>query len=668
MKAKHNHRHSESIASGEGIMQEGVASGIMQESAASLKAEGYRVLPTELLGEGAQSLYSQYGAMNFAYMSTNAAAVGNGTDADAGGGPYNSFSTVPGGFTSAGCEQPVGKCGTKGKGYIAWGAANNLPNFISILNSMLPYTAAAIKFNVDTACGIGIRPMYRTNSGVAGQFSETEIPFELAGKAIIGRIQALQKEVFNLLKDKENVVFVETSAAEGEGTQSATVPGESSSGIKIITNAPMPAEPQPEEPEQPTAEAPRYPHRSAGADYYKALSCDYLDDIIATYNKQIACLKKDLGIWEKTNKAVETFLKKTNTTLLNHNLFNDLISFGCCFPEIRLTMNGRNQDINTNWKPTIESIGWRNALTCRMEKFDESNVSRNIYISNYWLNTNEQHSAGAEFDIDALPAIDPSCPAYDLKHSLVKFRVDAGRGTEEENRDISRRQCRRVLPITYTTPGRAYYSLPSYWSIYNDIYQFASTIIRDRAIRKQNESMFGYVVYVHSDYLERLTSQLNAQATDAEKQAIKKAEIDKIKSFLRNKRNNGAALAACSFTGNDGKDHDAFRIEQVSMANKNAAEADKTEIADISSIILFALECHPDLIGSTPGGASSKGGTYQREMLQIKQAKLAPTQQMVIEAYNLVRDFNEWDSHLCWHIVQRSLTTLDRSHSGTIDE
>ena len=145
-------------------------------------------------------------------------------------------------------------------------------------------------------------------------------------------------------------------------------------------------------------------------------------------------------------------------------------------------------------------------------------------------------------------------------------------------------------------------------------------------------------------------------------------EIQKIKQFLSDKKNNGQSFAACTFTGSDGKDHDAFRIEQVSMANKSAAEADKTEIADISSIILFAMECHPDLIGSTPGGASSSGGTYQREMLLIKQAKMTQMQNLLLEVYNLVRDINEWDEHLTWHITQRSLTTLDRSHSGTVDE
>lgn len=566
----------------------------LSPNADKLKREGYTVMPSMILGEGASELYSQ-GAMNFAYTG------GVNTSSRTG----ESMSHIPGGFTSAGSEQPVlsDNIGTPGKGYIAWGAGNNLPNFISILNSMLPYTAAAIKFNVDTACGIGIRPMYRTSSGVAGQFAETEIPFELAGKAILQRIQALQKEEYNFIKD-----------------------------------------------EHPTDSARKL----------------LLDSIMSNYSEQIAALKKDYEVWERTNNAVRRFLKRTNTTLLNHNLFGDLISFGCCFPEIRLSQGGKRQELNSQWKPTIESVGWRNALTCRLERYDENNVSRHVYLSNYWLNTNEQH--GADLTIDALPAIDPSCPASDLTSTVRRFRMKATFDTEEENRNITKRKCRHILPVTYTTPGRSYYSLPSYWSIYNDIYQFASTIIRDRAIRKRNENMFGYVIYVHSDYLDRLVDQLDASATEDDKKRIKAEEIDKIKRFLRDKANNGASMAACMFTGNDGQEHDAFRIEQVSMANKNAAEADKTEIADISSIILFALECHPDLIGSTPGGASSKGGTYQREMLQIKQAKLAPTQQMVIEIYNLVRDFNEWDPHLCWHIVQRSLTTLDRSHSGTIDE
>lgn len=619
-----------------------------------MKKEGYQVFSSSVWGANSE-LYNQYGVLNFAPLSPSTQGIFNhGTDMDA--SAPKSCGPMPGGFTSSGSEIPVSGCGASGRGYIEWGLGNRLPNWIALANGMLPYTAAAIKFNVDTACGLGVRPMYRLYSGVAGQSAEVEIPYETAGDVLRQRIIAKQKEVMNLTSQRQNITSAATTSTPAPNAMAVLL-----NAVQNETDA---------QPEQPDTE--RYPHRNAGEDYYTSMSCDMLDEVIATIMAEIADLKKQLSVWRKTNRAVKTFLRRTNTSLLNHNLFNDFLTYGICFPEVRLTQNGSRNPSDAAWRPTIESIGWRNALTCRLERMDEEGVSRHIYLSNSWLDPIDRHSTDVMPDthIDALPAINPMSPVDDLSRTLRTFRSLSARTEAETGKPlgIAARPCRHIMPIAYTTPGRAYYPQPSYWSIYNDIFQFACTIIRDRAIRKRNESMFGYIVYVHADYLDKLTSQLNAQNTDEERNRIKQAEMNKIKSFLANKQNNGQAFAACTFTGHDGKDHDAFRIEQVSMANKQAAEADKTEIADISSIILFALECHPDLIGSTPGGASSSGGTYQREMLQIKQSKLASSQALVLELYNLVRDFNAWDDRLCWHIVQRSLTTLDRSHSGTVDE
>ena len=73
------------------------------------------------------------------------------------------------------------------------------------------------------------------------------------------------------------------------------------------------------------------------------------------------------------------------------------------------------------------------------------------------------------------------------------------------------------------------------------------------------------------------------------------------------------------------------------------------------------------MIGATPG-VSSNGGTYQREMLLINQAKKANLQQLMLAPYALLRDFNGLDPLLDFHIRQRVLTTLDNSKTGVVEE
>jgi hypothetical protein len=41
-----------------------------------------------------------------------------------------------------------------------------------------------------------------------------------------------------------------------------------------------------------------------------------------------------------------------------------------------------------------------------------------------------------------------------------------------------------------------------------------------------------------------------------------------------------------------------------------------------------------------------------------------PTQRLLLKPLYLVRDYNEWDSHLEWEIGQMTLTTLDRNANG----
>jgi hypothetical protein len=86
---------------------------------------------------------------------------------------------------------------------------------------------------------------------------------------------------------------------------------------------------------------------------------------------------------------------------------------------------------------------------------------------------------------------------------------------------------------------------------------------------------------------------------------------------------------------------------------------------ELSSIIFFALNIHPDLIGAVPGSqGGSSGGTYQRELYEMKKLMMAPTQKLILKALDVIRDLNEWDTHLTWEIKQMTLTTLDRNKNG----
>ncbi len=608
---------------------------------ARMKQDGYNVFPATF-AEGNYDMVSQLNnVLNFVGLSNATSAAGPGAGAHK--SPVDPLESA-GGFLSSGkaVQAPKDKngneIGTPGKGYIAWGSSNNLPNIVSLANASLVYTALPMKFNIDTLCGLGVEPVYRFHATVGCNENEEEIAYEHAGSYIKGRIHKLRTQLFNLLKE-----------------YNGSTPDAS-------------ADPQSEN--NPVSVAPE--------NRYRKMADQVLDELTKGLQEQIAQLEKEYDIWKTTNDALNKVISNSNPPRLTHDLATDMASFYIAFPELDLTMEATNQPDSAKWKPRICAIRYRDALSCRLEEKDEYGVSRYVYMSNQWLdpaNSTLVASGAAdandkEFETCAVPALDPTCAATDLLAQIRKYRTNAAVSRDAKKpMPASSRPTRWIIPIDYRTSGRFYYPQPVYYTVYRDIYQYAANIIRDRAIRKQNENMFSYVLYVHQTYLERLTNQINAQKTEDEKKALKEAEIAKIKNFLSSKQNNGSTLAACTFTGVDGKDHDAFRVQRIDYANtKQNAEADQKEITDISSIIMFAFECNPNLIGSTPGGASSSGGTYQREMLLIKQCQLAPMQQLMLYPWFVTRDFNGWDPHLSFRIRQRVLTTLDNSKTGTVDE
>ena len=99
---------------------------------------------------------------------------------------------------SSGYAQPVTAANGHKGSYITWGAGNRIPNVISLLCSLLPYTAAALKFNIDLCCGMGPRPMYAYTQYVGGNISQKSIPYDQADKLILGQIRDLQLQLVKL--------------------------------------------------------------------------------------------------------------------------------------------------------------------------------------------------------------------------------------------------------------------------------------------------------------------------------------------------------------------------------------------------------------------------------------------------------------------------------------
>ena len=529
---------------------------------------------------------------------------------------------------SSGYAQPVKAVNGHEGNMITWGWNNRIPNTISLLCSLLPYTAAALKFNIDLCTGMGPRPMYAYTQYVGGNITNKTIPYESADKLILGLICDLQLQLVKLenehpelrVDDPLNIVPVTQQQTEEET-----------------------------KPKKSAAEQMR-------------------DDI----NKQIEDLRKDLAVWKQTNAEVTAFLENNNLLQTFQQLYSDMLQYNICFPEFELQQTylvptGRKKDNGepemqsvpaSMWAPKVVGLKWRNVKTMRLEQMSNENKIEYVYISNQWLSSPESTvpTKNSDFKIDALPALTYQSPATDLERLARDAR------TAHARKDA--RPTHVIMPVTYNEYGHPYYPVPAWYSIFSgDVYTYASLLVSDRKKRRDNANVIGRILYLNDTYMQRLYLQRGCD-TDDKKKKIFKDVIDSINSFLKNRDNMGEPLLAYTFTDSEGKVYKSWEIVEVQENSKDAAEANKEELAEISSIILFTWGVDSTLIGNTPGTTVRSGGTDLRERYLLKQINMSLMQTLVLNALNVVDIRNQWDKHLCWRIKKEVLTTLDNSKTG----
>ena len=580
------------------------------EAAAKLRSEGFVAVPGALGG-------GKDGGLNIDYADYVSARL----ECEADGGVKGKGS-LPLLHVSSGIAVPTtAENGHKGS-FITWGFANKIPNVISLLCSLLPYTAAALKFNIDLCTGMGPRPMYAYTQYVAGNITEKQIKYEDADKLILGLIRDLQLQLVKL--EQENPELLDDTP------------------VMIITK-----DGEKEEP-------------NAARQLHKEIK------------EQIEQLRKDLAIWQQTNQELQLFLKNNNLLQTFQQLYSDMLQFNICFPEFELqqtylvdsgekTKQGKPvmRAVSTSaWEPKIVGLKWRNAKTMRLEQLTDENKIEHVYISNQWLTSPEQTviTKDSDFKIDAIPALSYQSPATDLERLV--------RRTKEANGSKKDRPTHVAMPVCYNEYGHPYYPVPAWYSVFSgDVYTYASLLISDRKKRRDNANVIGRILYLNDEYMQRLYYQ-RGDDTDEKKKARFKQVVDDINRFLKDRDNMGQPLLAYTFKDSEGKVYKSWEIVEVQENSAATAEANKEELAEISSIILFAWGVDSPLIGNTPGTTTRSGGTDLRERYLLKQINMSTLQSMVLKTLDVVKYRNQWDSHLTWQIKKEVLTTLDNSKTG----
>lgn len=363
-------------------------------------------------------------------------------------------------------------------------------------------------------------------------------------------------------------------------------------------------------------------------------------------DKELERLKKDLKEWERTDVEVKELLENNNLEHHFQKCMTDYHHLGIFFPTYGLT-RGRTG----GWNPKIVRVGHIPAICARLEQMDEQWRVNHVFFSELWRRDTTpelEHKDYVEY-----PAL---MPDDDL--SRLREVVKANQHTQ-----VRRRPLWFCAPSFQPTMGAPYYPRMAWWSIFPSlIYEYASTLVFDKAVARKNATMWGKIIFINLSYLKQIYNQLGAD-TPEKQEEVKRKIYESVNEFLKRRENNGKTLVLESFLSQDEKML-WKSVEIVDVPQAASGAQTKEELEEISSIIFFALGVHPALIGATPGKSGSTGGTFQRELQLLKMQQISPIQRLYLRFLQNIARFNGWDSHAEWIIRQQVLTTLDRSGTG----
>lgn len=566
------------------------------------RSEELKALGYEAVRPTAYTRPNTDGSRTFSWGDYAHSMLTSTTSADS-GAARREISTV---FGSSGGENKAvpQNVGTPGLGFMEWGLGNRLPNLVYLLSKMSPFPAAGIDFVKKILVGRGPVPKYHYTQYVGGNITEKYIPFASAGALLRGQIADL--------KAKERQFSESESETSGSTTQFAQ-------------SAPLLSEPNSNED-----------------------------------SEEMKSLKEALAEWERSNKELQEFLDNNDLHHTYLDMAGDMSLMSQCFCEIQLNQRQLDKDGHpvptSQWNPKVVGLKHRSVFTTRLERMDDQYRINYAYTSNQWLDSTQVQTSLKPEDmrIAAVPYLAADTAVKDLDRRVREARQQR----------VSRKNRPTRFIMSPRDFGGPYYADALWHSIFaGSIFEYAFTIVDDRLTRKRNSNIIGRVIYIHQEYLKQLYTQQGENKSKTMAQ-IQQEVFSDINTWLSNPDNAGQALISAVFTGLDGKEHKAWEIVEIESKANSQAQAEKTELQEISSIIFFAMGLDSKLIGNTPGDATSSGGTDLRERFLVKQIQFAPLQQLMLRPLEVITRVNKWDSHLVWQIDREVLTTLDNSKTG----
>lgn len=507
--------------------------------------------------------------------------------------------------------------GTPGLGFAIWGPGNCLPSAIYKSSAAMPYTASALDYLDRTFFGLGAKVVYVVSRYSGGTVTHEEMDYRDA-------------EVYLKERVIQFITKLDTLTSADEQNDGSASPDDSSPGASIITPARTVLQPQ-------------------------GNSGSYRSKLIAHYEKQLDEANAELERYFADRAKIDYILENNNLSFFLKRWISDTVRLGICFPVLKLSATAAGK-----WTPTIDSFEMRDACVMRLEQRDPDNAFKinHVFYSERWRDNAIDKLATADY-VD-YPCINPEHPLTDLRSIIHK----------NHRTKVAERPYEVCYPCYNPTPTKPYYPQLPWWSIFpSQVYQYASTLIYDKATARKNSTMWGKILFINTAYLAQIFAQAGDKGKTAEGQAeIRKSIYNSVENFLKRRDNNGKLLVMDSYPSADEKQMiDSVRI--VDVPRNDDVKASANETAEMCSLVSYSLGVNMSLVGSSPSMQNQGTGTAQRELHLLKNGQLSPERVTFTDFFNnFVFKHNDISPRFSMRLFYPTLTTLDNSKTGTVEQ
>lgn len=297
---------------------------------------------------------------------------------------------------------------------------------------------------------------------------------------------------------------------------------------------------------------------------------------------------------------------------------------------------------------TIATLSCHQAAWSRLGKMDNTGTVNQLYVSAMWP--------------DAKPGDEYTKP-YPV--------VDPYRSTVIEDIKKKKAMKRFVYPVSYPSPGKAYYALPAWVAFVNsDWYKIKNLIPQWKLKFMQRILSASFVVTIPSAYWKIANKDWDSLKPD-EQLALKKKKVKEINDKLTGIEGVGATILSEVGIDERGNPIPGFTFTPIASGFKDGEHLEDSQEA--SQHLMRALSVDPTLVGNGPGrGKDAGSGSDKRIAMNIQTAILQPYRNVILEPAYFIADYNGWMTRyknlLRFQVIEVELQTLDNGPTSQVTD